>query len=691
MTSKKVIQQHATLEAQLARWDEAYHGRDDPEVSDAEYDHARLELVTLERRHPELKKKDGANARVGARPSPSFHKIRHRAPMLSLDNVFNAEDFAQFVTRIGRFLDLSEAETDTLCFVAEPKIDGLSISLTYQNGQLTHGTTRGDGLEGEDVTANIRTLKSIPETLRDNAPELIEIRGEIFMSKESFLALNQHKEAQGERLFANPRNAAAGSLRQLDPTVTAQRPLALFAYGMGFSTASIARTHTQWLAQLEAWGFTVNPLSKQMAHASAIPAYIETLTRERADLEYDIDGVVFKLDDLTLQNRLGFIGRAPRWAIAWKFPAEQAITRLHTIDIQVGRTGALTPVAHLEPINVGGVLVSRATLHNEDEINRLDARPGDLVRVQRAGDVIPQIITVIDKERSDRSTPFVFPTHCPVCGSQTERIRDEAVRRCSGGLTCQAQRVERLIHFVSRNAFDIDGLGERSIRLFFKHDFIQQPADIFRLHEHQNAILNMDGWGPQSLSNLLHAIDERRTISFPRLIFSLGIRRIGERNARLLARHYGHFDAWRTAMLAATQPDNDEQQSLSHIMGIGSSIAEEIIAFFSEKHNIKALDDLASQLTIAPETTSTEIDGSALALHGETLVFTGSLTTMSRSEAKAIAERLGAQVTDSVSKRTTYVILGEKAGSKAKKAAALNIKTIDEQEWRTLANLPPST
>ncbi|MXV44681.1 NAD-dependent DNA ligase LigA [Saccharibacter sp. 17.LH.SD] len=687
MTSSSIKERHAQLEATIARWNEAYHGNDNPEVSDAEYDLARLELVTLEKKHPELKHPHSVSEKVGAAPNPAFKKIRHRAPMLSLNNVFNAEEFSQFVSRIGNFLELDARAADALCFVAEPKIDGLSISLTYENGVFTRGTTRGDGNEGEDVTANLRTIKSVPEMLGSNAPDLIEIRGEVFMSKAHFLALNEQQERSGERLFANPRNAAAGSLRQLDPAITARRPLGLFAYGMGYSTAPVAHSHSEWLAILEQWGFTVNPLSQRIAHASDIPAYVDRLARERPDLDYDIDGIVFKLDDLALQQRLGFVGRAPRWATAWKFPAEQAITRLNDIEIQVGRTGALTPVAHLEPINVGGVLVSRATLHNEDEIARLDVRVGDLAKVERAGDVIPKILTVIDTERPDRSPRFIFPDHCPVCGSRAERVRDEAVRRCTGGLTCKAQTVERLIHFVSRAAFDIDGLGERSIRSFFALGLIKQPGDIFRLNHHERTLLSLEGWGRQSVDNLLNAINERRHISFSRFIFALGIRRVGERNARLLARHYETYETWQTAMISAANGHEDEYTSLSTIMGIGPAIADEIIAFFNEAHNRETLDDLASQLTILPEKSHQEEQTDQQVLQGETLVFTGSLTTMSRSEAKAIAERLGAHVTDSVSRKSTLVILGEKAGSKAKKAKELDIRTINEQEWRHLAQL----
>lgn len=680
-------QRHAELEEKIARWNEAYHGQDNPEVSDAEYDNARLELIMLEARHPELKRRDGVSSQVGAAPNPAFGKVKHRAPMLSLDNVFSEEEFTQFISRIGRFLGLDEAQTDGLKFVAEPKIDGLSISLTYEKGQLTVATTRGDGTTGEDVTANVRTISSIPQTLPAPFPDLLEIRGEIFMSRADFLALNRQQEERGEKPFANPRNAAAGSLRQLDASVTARRPLGLFAYGLGYNTGITVKTHSDWLDQLKTWGFTVNPLSRAINHASDVPAYVETLARERPDLDYDIDGIVFKIDAIDLQTRLGFVGRAPRWAIAWKFPAEQAITRLNEIEIQVGRTGALTPVAHLEPINVGGVIVSRATLHNEDEIRRLDVRPGDLVRIQRAGDVIPQVLGVVDADRQDRAAPFHFPDHCPVCHAHAERIGDEAVRRCSGGLTCPAQTVERLIHFVSRKAFDIDGLGERSIRSFHDLGLVQRPGDIFRLHEHRDRLQKLEGWGAQSVDNLLQAIEDRRTISLPRFIYALGIRRIGERNAQLLARHYQSFPVWHAAMLAAIRPESEERTALSAIMGIGPAIAEEVAAFFDEEHNRAALDDLTPSLTISEETGPDADDEGPAPLAGQVMVFTGSLTTMSRAEAKAIAERLGAQVTDSVSRRTTLVVLGEKAGSKAKKAHELNIRTLDEMEWRGMVGL----
>ncbi|GBR44990.1 NAD-dependent DNA ligase LigA [Neokomagataea thailandica] len=676
-------QRHAELEALIAQWDTAYHHDDAPLVSDAEYDAARRELQALEEQDPSLKTTDSVSTRIGAAPDSAFGKYRHLVPMLSLDNVFNEEEFSAFVTRAGRFLGLSEAEANSLSFMAEPKIDGLSISLTYENRRFLRGTTRGDGLEGEDVTANLRTISAIPDTLPDDAPDLLEIRGEVFLSKDAFLALNEQQEARGARLFANPRNAAAGSLRQLDPNITRTRPLSLFTYALGHRSAAVSNTHEDYLKTLERWGFPVNPLSKRLDHPSEIPTYVQHLAEERALLGYDIDGIVFKLNDVALQERLGFIGRAPRWAIAWKFPAEQAITILRSIEIQVGRTGALTPVAHLEPINVGGVLVSKATLHNEDEITRKDVRIGDKVRLQRAGDVIPQILGPVDPSPdTERGPAFIFPDHCPVCGSHAERPTGEAVRRCTGGLTCEAQAVERLIHMVSRNAFDIDGLGERSIRDFHRRGFITRPGDIFRLEERKDEILALDGWGPQSFDNMQRAIEERRTIALSRLIFGLGIRRIGERNAQMLARHFKTFEQWRDTMIAA-RPDTEERATLGAIMGIGDAIAEELVAFFGEPHNVETLDDLRSALReITPEAAPTEGH-----LSGKTIVFTGTLTTMTRPEAKAIAERLGAQVTDSVSKKTSLVVLGEKAGSKAKKAADLGLETLDEQGWRDLAGI----
>ncbi|MCI1436906.1 MAG: NAD-dependent DNA ligase LigA [Acetobacter indonesiensis] len=664
----------------IGRYNTAYYTHDAPEVSDADYDALRKRYDAILALHPEAEPAESAANSVGATPDSAFGKHRHLVPMLSLDNVFDQDEFEAFITRATRFLGLSEADAQKLAFVAEPKIDGLSISLTYQNGKFIRGTTRGDGTEGEDVTANLLTLKDLPKELNGPAPELIEIRGEVFLSKEHFLALNAAQEAIGRKPFANPRNAAAGSLRQLDSRVTARRPLSLFAYAMGFSSERQSRSHWAYLEQLKAWGFPVNPLSRKLEAASGAETFFDDVSRERAGLSYDIDGVVYKIDDLTLQERLGFAGRAPRWAVAWKFPAEQAVTTLKAIEIQVGRTGALTPVAHLEPVNVGGVLVMRATLHNEDEIARKDVRPGDTVQIQRAGDVIPQILAVVPPgpDAPPRAEPFHFPDHCPACGAVAVRPEGEAIRRCTGGLTCPAQIVERLIHFVSRNAFDIEGLGDRSIREFYDEGLIHTPADIFRLHSHADIIMKREGWGEQSVRNLMQAIEARRTISLSRFIFALGIRRIGESNARLLARHYGTYENWVAQLRKASVIGSDERLELGSITGIGSVIADDLVAFMSEDHNRATLEDLKSFLNITEEE-----QASGGALSGKTVVFTGTLLTLTRQEARAMAERMGAKVSDSVSKKTDLVILGEKAGSKAKKAAELGIDTLDEAGWNS--------
>lgn len=668
----------ADLAEKIAYHNTAYHHHDAPEISDADYDALRRRYNTLVALYPDAEPQNSAANAVGATADPAFGKHIHLVPMLSLDNVFDREEFESFITRATRFLGLEQAGAAPLRFVGEPKIDGLSISLTYEHGVFTRGTTRGDGTEGEDVTVNLRTLRDLPHTLPAPYPDLIEIRGEVFLSKADFLALNAAQEAAGKRLFANPRNAAAGSLRQLDSSITAQRPLSLFAYAQGFCSDKATRSHWDYLEQLRAWGFVVNPLSRQIDGAAEAEAFFEQVNQDRASLAYDIDGVVYKIDDLTLQNRLGFAGRAPRWAIAWKFPAEQAITRLNAIEIQVGRTGALTPVAHLEPVNVGGVLVTRATLHNEDEITRKDVRVGDTVFVQRAGDVIPQVLGVApaDPQGEERGPLFHFPDHCPACGALAVRPEGEAVRRCTGGLTCPAQAVERLIHFVSRLAFDIEGLGERSIREFYDAGLIRTPSDIFRLKEHLPALEQRDGWGEQSVRNLLQAIEGRRTIALSRFIYALGIRRIGESNARLLARHYGSFANWLRQMEAATIIGSDARLELGSITGIGNAIASDVVAFVAEPHNRSILAELQAILHITEESGAS--DGP---LAGKTIVFTGTLLTMTRPEAKAKAERMGGKVSDSVSKKTDLVVLGEKAGSKAKKAAELNLQTMDEEEW----------
>ena len=669
------------LAAEIGHHDRAYHERDAPEISDADYDALRRRNDAIEARFPELVRADSPSRRVGGAPDSGFAKLRHRLPMLSLDNAFAAADFEDFVARARRFLGAAA----TLEFVAEPKIDGLSINLTYERGRFSHGATRGDGAEGEDVTANLRTMKSVPDRLHGNVPALIEIRGEVFMTKADFMALNERQTAAGDRLFANPRNAAAGGLRQLDPRITATRPLSLFAYAQGEASEPVAETHWGYLRRLEDWGFTVNPLSRRVQDAAEAETFQNEIGSRRSGLEYDIDGVVYKINDLGLQRRLGFAGRAPRWAIAWKFPAEQATTVLEGIRIQVGRTGALTPVAELQPVNVGGVLVARATLHNEDEIARKDVRVGDTVVLQRAGDVIPQIVSVVTERRPAEAIPFVYPEICPVCGSHAIRPPGEVVRRCTGGLICPAQRVERLIHFVSRAAFDIDGLGEKSIREFFETGWLHSPADLFKLPEREAAIAEREGWGKVSAHKLTQAIKARQHIALERVIYALGIRRIGEANARLLARHYGTFDEWRSGMIAATIIGSEARSTLGEILGIGPAIAEELADFFDEPRNVETLDELAKELTVEDAAAPAEADS---AVAGKTIVFTGTLETMTRPEAKARAEALGAKVTDSVSKKTDLVVVGADAGSKARKAVELGVKIVTEAEWRDLAGFP---
>ena len=677
LTEDEAAKELARLAAEIARHDHLYNTEDAPEITDAEYDALRQRNTVIEGLHPRLIRPDSPSRRVGAAPASGFGKITHRVPMLSLDNVFGPAEFDGFCARARRFLGLKD---DSLALVAEPKIDGLSISLTYEDGKLVHGATRGDGAVGEDVTANLRTMTSVPAKLHGKAPNLIEIRGEVFMTKADFLALNQAQT--GGRTYANPRNAAAGSLRQIDPEITRSRALSLFAYAMGDVSAAPTKTHSAYLAQLKDWGFVVNPLSELLAGQADAEAFQAKIGDQRAGLDYDIDGVVYKIDDLALQRRLGFAGRAPRWAVAWKFPAERATTKLEKIAIQVGRTGSLTPVAWLQGVNVGGVLVTRATLHNEDEIARKDIRVGDTVILQRAGDVIPQIVGVLVDHRPADSEPFVFPHECPICHSEAVRAPGEVVRRCTGGLICDAQTVERLAHFVSRLAFDIEHLGEQTLREFHADGLVKSPADIFRLRDHEPAIAAREGWGKQSATNLMRAIDARRTISLARFIYALGIRRIGEQNAKLLARHYVSYKNWRAQMIAARVVGSDERLGLGSIMRVGEAIADELVAFFNEKHNIDALDDLAALLTIedAPPTA----EG---ALSGKVIVFTGTLVTMTRPEAKAIAESLGARVTDTVSKKTDLVVLGAEAGSKAKRAAELGVATTDEAGWRVMAGL----
>jgi DNA ligase (NAD+) len=677
LTEAEAAEELARLAAEIAYHDAAYHTHDAPEISDAQYDLLRRRNAAIEARFPALIRADSPSTRIGGAPESGFAKLRHRTPMLSLDNAFDAIEFAEFSTRAKRFL----GRTEPLVFVAEPKIDGLSINLTYERGHFVRGATRGDGTEGEDVTANLRTIKSIPDRLHGDAPATIEIRGEVFMTKADFLALNQAQAEAGSKIFANPRNAAAGSLRQLDATITGGRPLSLFAYAQGESSEPVAETHWEYLERLKGWGFEVNPLSRRLGSETDAETFQDEIGLARSGLGYDIDGVVYKIDDLGLQRRLGFVGRAPRWAIAWKFPAERATTALREIRIQVGRTGALTPVAELEPVNVGGVLVGRATLHNEDEIGRKDIRVGDTVVLQRAGDVIPQIVSVLLDRRPPDAKPYTFPDICPACGSRALRPPGEVVRRCTGGLICPAQRVERLIHFVSRPAFDIDGLGDKTIQEFYAEGWLHGPADLFKLPEREAEIAAREGWGKLSARNLSRAITARRTVPLERFIYALGIRRIGATNAKLLARHFGSFPNWRTQMQAATQLGSDERMALGSISGIGPTIAEELTDFFGEARNIAALDELAAELTIED---AARADAADSPIAGKTVVFTGTLETMTRPEAKARAESLGAKVTDAVSKKTDFVVVGTDAGSKARKATELGVRTMTEVEWREL-------
>jgi len=678
------------LAALVRHHDELYYRQDAPEISDAQYDALRLRNDAIEARFPKLVRPDSPSRRVGAAPGDGFGKVRHRVPMLSLGNAFDAEDVTQFVERVHRFLRL-DADT-LLVFTAEPKIDGLSISIRYVDGRLVEAATRGDGTEGENVTKNVMTIADIPHALKGRSvPEVIDVRGEIYMAHKDFARLNAEQAASGGKVFANPRNAAAGSLRQLDPSITAARPLRFFAYAWGEASKMPADTQAGVYAAFVKWELPVNPLVRVCTGAPELLAYYETMAEDRAKLDYDIDGVVYKVNRLDLQARLGFVSRSPRWAIAHKFPAQQAMTILNDIDIQVGRTGALTPVAKLEPVTVGGVVVSNATLHNEDEIERKDVRVGDTVIVQRAGDVIPQIIGVVLDKRPKGAKKFKFPDRCPVCGSHAVRETNEktgrvdVVRRCTGGLICAAQRVERLKHFVSRNAFDIEGLGEKSIQAFYDDKLIRSPEDIFTLAVRDARspakLEEREGWGLQSAGKLFAAIAARRNIALDRFIFALGIRHVGETTARLLARFYGSIETFRSAMLdAAKGKDSEAFKELDAIEGIGEVVAEAIADFFAEPHNVRVVDDLLKEVSPQP----LEAVDTSSAVAGKTVVFTGTLQVLTRGEAKAQAERLGAKVAGSVSKKTDYVVAGADAGSKLAKARELGVRVLDEQEWLRL-------
>ena len=708
LTLEEAAAELAALAAEIAEHDRRYYAEDAPTVSDADYDALRLRNAAIEAAFPELVRADSPSVSVGVAPSGTFAQVRHARPMLSLDNVFSDGDVQDFVVSVRRFLNLRADEE--LAFTAEPKIDGLSMSLRYEGGELVTAATRGDGETGENVTANIRTIGDIPQRLPADAPAVVQVRGEVYMRRDDFLALNARMTQEAGRTFANPRNFAAGSLRQKDVAVTRARPLKFFAYAWGEASEPLARTQYEAVERLGHWGFPINPHMTLCRSVEDMLARYRAIEADRASLPYDIDGVVYKVDRLDLQERLGFRSRSPRWAAAHKFPAEKATTLLRAIEIQVGRTGALTPVARLEPVTVGGVVVTNATLHNEDYIRGIgndgqpiregrDIRVGDTVTVQRAGDVIPQVLDIVIGQRPAGSAPYVFPDTCPACGSHAVREEGEAIRRCTGGLVCPAQAVERIRHFVSRNAFDIEGLGEKQIEFFFNNDKqsqrIRSPADIFTLKERQEALPatlegsmerleKVDGFGDTSVRKLYAAIEERRQVPLHRFLFALGIRHIGETNAKRLARHYLSFKALREGASAAVpsqgkgDPGNAEWQELVGINGIGSTVAQALVEFLAEAHNTDALDSLLAQVTPLDEEPAGEVSSPVA---GKTVVFTGGLERMSRDEAKAMAERLGAKVAGSVSKKTDLVVAGPGAGSKLKQASELGIEVIDEDQW----------
>jgi DNA ligase (NAD+) len=672
----------ARLAKEIARHDKAYYQRDAPEISDADYDALRRRNQAIEARFPALIRPDSSSRRVGAAPVATFAKVTHSRPMLSLDNAFSDDDVRDFFKSIRNFLRRDfEADPElALEVMGEPKIDGLSLAIRYERGDLVQAATRGDGTTGEDVTANVRTIETVPKRLEGRKkPAVLEVRGEVYMRRDAFAKLNAAREQAGEPVFANPRNAAAGSLRQLDPAITASRPLAFFAYSGGEISEPIGDTHAAFLDHLKAWGFDVNPLAKLCKSEDEALALYHRILEARPTLPYEIDGVVYKVNRFDWQERLGMVARAPRWALAHKFPAEQARTRLNDITIQVGRTGTLTPVAELEPVNVGGVVVQRATLHNEDEIERKDVRIGDMVIVQRAGDVIPQIVGVVESERRPGARKFKFPERCPVCGSLAVREADEAARRCTGGLICKAQAVERLRHFVSRDAFDIEGLGEKHIQAFFDDGLVKSPADLFKLERHEKVLLEREGWGETSVAKLFANIRQRRQMPLDRFIYALGIRQVGQATAKLLARHYGTLATWRDAMIAAEDREADAWHDLDNISQIGESVATDLVAFFAEKHNRDVVKALADEVDVTAVKAPAARADSPIA--GKTVVFTGELTSMTRREAKARAEALGAKTAESVSKNTDYVVAGAAAGSKATKARELGLAVLSEEEW----------
>lgn len=693
MTAEEAKAELSRLAALLENANAAYYISDAPKMSDAEYDSLRRHNAEIEARFPDLKREDSPSEQVGARVGDGFAKVAHRVRMLSLGNAFDEGDVRAFDTSIRKYLGMSEE--DRLAYTAEPKIDGLSLSLRYENGVLIEAATRGDGSVGENVTANARSINDIPEKL-SGAPEVLEVRGEVYMSHPDFASLNARQEERGDKRFANPRNAAAGSLRQLDANITKSRPLRFFAYSWGDLSEPLAETQMGALARLAKMGFSTNPLTMLCAGPKDMIAHYSKIEEQRATLGYDIDGVVYKINDLTLQSRLGFRSTTPRWAIAHKFPAELAWTRLEAIDIQVGRTGALSPVARLTPVTVGGVVVSNATLHNEDYIAGRDARGqeiregkdirvGDWVQVYRAGDVIPKIADVDLSKRPAETQPFIFPTICPECGSDAIREEGDAVRRCSGGMICPAQAVEKMKHFVSRAAFDIEGMGAKQVEQFYLDGWIKEPADIFTLRERYGSgmqqLRNREGWGERSADKLFDAIDEKRSIPLGRLIFALGLRHVGEAASNLLATHFGTWTAFEAAMTGASAMEGQDWDDLLSIDGVGTVMATSLVTAFAQENERASIDRLVAHLTVN-EAKRPDTSGSPVA--GKTVVFSGTLEKMTRAEAKARAEALGAKVSGSVSAKTDILVAGPGAGSKAKKAAELGIDTLDEDGWLQL-------
>ena len=698
LTAAQAADELARLADEIAAHDAAYYQNDAPLISDAEYDALRQRNEAIETRFPDLKRGDSPSERVGSVPAAAFGKIEHAVAMLSLGNAFDNADVEDFAARVRRFLNLDDAAP--LAFTSEPKIDGLSASLRYEKGKLVQGATRGDGRIGEDITANLHTLPDIPHTLPDGVPEIVEVRGEVYMSHADFAALNERQAAENGKIFANPRNAAAGSLRQLDAAITAARPLKFFAYTWGEMSAMPADTQSGMMACFADWGFVVNPAFQTVKSTDGLLSHWAEIEAGRAGLGYDIDGMVYKVDRLDYQQRLGFVSRAPRWAIAHKFPAEQATTTINHIDIQVGRTGALTPVAKLEPVTVGGVVVSNATLHNADEIARKDIRIGDKVVIQRAGDVIPQVVRALTESRSAASTPYVFPDTCPACGSHAMREtradgEEDAVTRCTGGLTCPAQARERLKHFVSRAALDIEGLGAKQIDDYWDLGLIRSPQDIFTLRtryqddppaiwRYSSGSKDKIGTLKDSASKLFAAIDTKKTVELDRFIFALGIRQVGETTARLLARHYGSVPALMDDALAIAGGNQQARDDLEALDGVGATMVDALVGFFDEPHNVASINALIAA-GVAPSPLPEIAADTAVA--GKTIVFTGTLEQMTRAEAKARAEAMGAKVVGSVSAKTDILVAGPGAGSKLSKAQELGITILSEDDWVALAAL----